>query len=298
MLRSNSIEKLGDRTVFRDGICAVAAHGRGLAISDKLQFQDWATLLDDVASAHDSIQWMLGDLMAYGALRFEEDKYRMIIERTGRKYSTVHKWGNVASKVPIEERRFNLSFTHYEQTAFIRKDDRDRLLECAELEKWTVARLREEVEGLGKTIDIETVVTATTQPSVVVGRQFEEYISKLLECMYPDHAWEHLGALKHQERGLDFVGRSFGHADDGTVIGVQVKCHAPKQTPSDAEWISFLAGCFTRNLTKALFITTGRLTSNQLREVSESGRITILSGSAQISRLASKHNLAPFELLC
>jgi hypothetical protein len=295
MKASSSLDRISNRKLFKNGQCAVAAHGRGIAITGEIRFQDWADLLDDVASAHDSIQWMLGDLLAYGSLKYEENKFRIVVEQTGRKYSTVHKWGNVASKVPIEERRFNVSFTHYEQTAFIPKEQRERLLECAELERWTVAKLREEVEGLGKVIDIDAVVATTGQPSVVIGQRFEEYIGSLLEAMYPDHAWEHLGALKHQERGLDFVGRPVGPTNSDGVIGVQVKCHSPKQVPNDVEWTSFLAGCFTRGVNKAYFISTGRLSSNQLREVSECRQVTVLCGK-ELRRLAAKYSLPTFEI--
>lgn len=288
----NELEGL---SAYRSGQCKLATNGRGLSIKGELDFPDWAILLDRVAALSDSIQWVLGDLMAYGELRFSADKYRIIIEQTGRKYPTVHKWGNVAEKIPLDERRFNVRFTHYEQTAFIKKSDRERLLTLAEDNQWTVAHLRSEVEALHNTIDIDAEVGPSTQPPVIVGRQFEEYIFPLLQRLYPKHAWEHLGALKHDERGLDFVGRSFGGSDDSSVVGVQVKCHAFKQSPSESEWLMFLAGCFTRRITKALFITTGRLTANQHREVSESGLVTVIAGE-QLKRLCAEHGMEPFRI--
>jgi len=108
------------------------------------------------------------------------------------------------------------------------------------------------------------------------GHEFEKHILPLLEKMHPDVAWEHIGNLKTTERGLDFIGRNmFNHNE---IYGVQCKCHASNACPSDEEWSKFLAGCFTRRVTKAIFITTGRLNANQHREASESGIITLISG--------------------
>lgn len=278
-----------------DGAYQLATNGRGLEIHGKIQFGEWEHLLTSFSAKLDQTNWILGDLMAYGALNYNPDKYRIVIEKTGRKYSTVHKWGNVASKIPIEERRFNVSFSHYSNAAFIPKLERDQILEKAEINNWTSADVRVEVEALSRTIDIDAEIAPTAQPSVVIGQQFESYVAELLERIYPDHAWEHLGALKHSERGLDFVGRSIGTIGSPSVIGVQVKCHAERQTPSDLEWKAFLAGCFTRRVTQALFITTGRLTGNQHREISESGVITVL-GSKEILKIAQKHELPLFSL--
>ena len=108
------------------------------------------------------------------------------------------------------------------------------------------------------------------------GHEFEKHILPLLEKMQPDVAWEHIGNLKSIERGLDFIGRNmFNHNE---IFGVQCKCHQLNACPSDEEWTQFLAGCFTRRVTKAIFITTGRLNANQHREASESGIITLISG--------------------
>jgi hypothetical protein len=108
------------------------------------------------------------------------------------------------------------------------------------------------------------------------GHEFEKLILPLLKKMYPEIAWQHTGNLKRMERGLDYIGvNMINHSD---IYGVQCKNHDFNNCPSDEEWVKFLAGCFTRRVTKAIFITTGRLNSNQLREVTESGIITVISG--------------------
>ncbi len=277
--------------------CTLADNGRGMIINTALEFTEWSTLLGQFAFWVDSFQWVLGDLIAYGELHYDRNKYKLVMERTDRKYKTVHKWGLVASKFSPDERTYNLSFTHYSEAADVARSERASLLSRAANEGWAVLRLRTEVENLARTIDTDAIVLGAipTTSSVVIGQRFEDYIFALLQARYPDHTWERLGSMKHNERGLDFLGRPFGATTDQSVIGVQAKCHAPNQTPSDEEWLKFLAGCFTRRVTKALFITTGRLTSHQYREAGESGLGTVVAGAAELNRLAKKLELEPFN---
>ena len=123
------------------------------------------------------------------------------------------------------------------------------------------------------------------------GHEFEIQILPLLKKMYPEIAWQHTGNLKQMERGLDYIGVNMNNHND--IYGVQCKNHDFNNCPSDEEWVKFLAGCFTRRVTRAIFITTGRLNSNQLREVNESGIITVISGQ-NISSYFEKFGIPDF----
>ena len=121
-------------------------------------------------------------------------------------------------------------------------------------------------------------------------------VEKLLKAAYPYYAWYHQGIHKRNERGIDFIGNRIGDAvDEPKSIGVQVKFHAAKSAPTQLEWLKFLSGCFARRLESAIFITSGKLTSEQRREAQEA-RITIIEGREEISRLAKLHSIGNFEL--
>lgn len=129
-----------------------------------------------------------------------------------------------------------------------------------------------------------------------IGSRFEVFVESLLTSMYPDHSWSHLGRVKAEERGLDFFGKPFDVAQADLTLGVQVKCHKARATPNTEEWLKFLAGCFTRRVRNAIFITTGKLTGNQYREAQEAQIITVIDGLDKINRLASKHGIPQFTI--
>ena len=98
------------------------------------------------------------------------------------------------------------------------------------------------------------------------------------------------------ERGLDFIGDLLGDSQsEFRTIGVQVKFHKEKNSPTQLEWLKFLSGCFARRVDLAIFITTGRLSSEQYREARESN-VIVIQGEKEITRIAKLHKLNKFEL--
>lgn len=133
--------------------------------------------------------------------------------------------------------------------------------------------------------------SSTTNDSATRGQKFEEYVGKLLKGKYPIFARTSPGKLKQNEKGLDFIG-SFHDVNHGLVrrLGVQAKCHQATESPSELEWLRFLAGCYLQGMTEALFITTGRLTSQQLREAGEA-KVQVIQGRDEISRIAQQYKV-------
>jgi hypothetical protein len=157
-------------------------------------------------------------------------------------------------------------------------------------------------EYLKSEITVEEIVNVETEQSEQVlssstrGAAFENYILGLLKKVYPNYAWYHQGIHKGNERGLDLIGSQIGKiADHPQFIGVQVKFHAENAAPSQIEWLKFLAGCFARQIDHAVFITSGRLTSEQRREAGEA-RVVVIEGRKEITRIANLHGLEAFEL--
>ncbi len=144
--------------------------------------------------------------------------------------------------------------------------------------------------------NVDTDQTETLLSNTVRGSAFEQYVIRLLRCMYPHYTWYHQGHHKSRERGLDVIGNELGENRSGVQsIGVQVKFHAANTAPTNEEWLKFLAGCFARRLDAAVFVTTGRLTSEQRREAGEA-RVIIIEGREEVARIAKTHGIEEFEL--
>jgi hypothetical protein len=145
-------------------------------------------------------------------------------------------------------------------------------------------------------INVDSGVEEKVPSNSARGDAFEVYVLQLLRVAYPYYAWTHQGRDKRNERGVDFIGRRTGDArDEHRSIAVQVKFHQPANAPTEREWLKFLAGCFARRVDAALFITTGRLTSEQRREAQEAN-VTVAEGREEITRLSSLHHMKAFEL--
>lgn len=145
-------------------------------------------------------------------------------------------------------------------------------------------------------IDVDTSQPVQVLPNTVRGTAFELYVMDLLKKIYADYAWYHQGVHKHNERGLDLIGSLVGNAiNQPQVVGVQVKFHAQNTAPSQLEWFKFLAGCFARQVDRAIFVTSGRLTSEQRREAGEA-RVIVIEGRNEITRIAESHVIPKFDL--
>jgi hypothetical protein len=147
-----------------------------------------------------------------------------------------------------------------------------------------------------ETVDVDTGRVEETQANSVRGAAFERYILDLLRRLHPNHAWFHQGERKSSERGLDFIGDRVGERSGGPAsIGVQAKFHRSSAAPSTTEWLKFLAGCFARRVEHGIFVTTGRLTTDQRREAGEA-RVVVIEGREEIARIAKTHGLKEFDL--
>lgn len=145
-------------------------------------------------------------------------------------------------------------------------------------------------------IDVETGSEETGPSETARGDAFELYVVRLLRAAYPNYAWYHQGRDKRRERGIDFVGNRLGDArGEPSSIGVQVKFHKATNAPTEREWLKFLAGCFSRRLDAAVFVTSGRLTGEQRREAQEA-RVIVIEGREEVTRLAEQHGIGRFEL--
>lgn len=128
------------------------------------------------------------------------------------------------------------------------------------------------------------------------GDAFELYILDFFKRVHPRYTWYHQGRQKYNERGLDIIGTKVGYDDSGPeTIGIQIKLYPSNATPTQIDWLKFLAGCFARRINSAIFVTSGRLTGEQRREAAEA-KVTVIEGREEITRLAQLHDLQAFSL--
>jgi len=145
-------------------------------------------------------------------------------------------------------------------------------------------------------IDVVTEKLITVSSNTSRGMAFELYILDLHKVMFPLHVWHHQGQQKSNERGLDLIGKQIVPTDkDLDVIGIQVKFHTQNSAPTQLEWWKFLAGCFARKVNRTVFVTTGKLTSEQRREAGES-EVVVIEGRDEVIRIAKQWGIKPFEL--
>jgi len=146
-----------------------------------------------------------------------------------------------------------------------------------------------------KVFNTETKKDEYVTPNYVKGAMLEKYVLGLLKEMHPYYSWFHQGLQKNNERGLDLIANRIGegHSKHET-IGVQIKNHKETSAPTKEEWLKFLAGCFVRHIEEAMFITTGRLTSEQRREAGEA-KITVIEGIEELNRIAKLYKYKTYD---
>lgn len=146
-------------------------------------------------------------------------------------------------------------------------------------------------------VDSDTEAVSRQPSNSAYGAAFEVYCLDLMKRMYPSYAWYHQGLQKHQEHGLDFVANLVGeHVGKPARIGVQVKFHAPKSRPTEKEWLKFLAGSLARRVDATVFVTTGQLSGEQVRQAQEAN-VVVIVGTDEVTRLARLYDLEPFKYM-
>jgi hypothetical protein len=158
---------------------------------------------------------------------------------------------------------------------------------------------RQLVENQGRqeefVFNTETNENEKEIPNTVRGAILEYYVLGLLKKMHPYYSWFHQGLQKNNERGLDLIANKIGelHSEYKT-IGVQIKNHKETSAPTKDEWSKFLAGCFVRHIDEAIFITTGKLNSEQRREAGEA-KITVIEGVEELNRIAKLYKYKSYD---
>lgn len=102
-------------------------------LPDGLAFDDWAAEGPVLVAMAQSALWWLGDWIAYGEHAYGE-KYAQAVEATGLANQTLRNAVWVASKIPPQDRRAKVPWSHHRAAASLKPNDRRALLKRAEAE--------------------------------------------------------------------------------------------------------------------------------------------------------------------
>lgn len=118
----------------------------GLRLPQRLAFDKWVTIGQQLSTVITSSAWCLGDWLVYGEAAFT-GRYREAIEQTSLDYQTLRNYAWVARRFPMSRRRDKLSFGHHAEVAALPEPEQDFWLRKAEDFSWSRNQLRREVRG-------------------------------------------------------------------------------------------------------------------------------------------------------
>lgn len=107
----------------------------------ELNAHEWAAAGHRIGIVGRSIQWLLGDWIAYGNAKFGE-RYARAAKITGYDTQTLMNMVYVATRFPISRRREKLSWSHHETLASLEPEAQDKWLDEASRHRWAVSDLR------------------------------------------------------------------------------------------------------------------------------------------------------------
>lgn len=109
--------------------------------SREIDIHEWTTAGRRIGAVSRAIQWLLGDWIAYGNLKFGE-RYVRASRITGYDTQSLMNMVYVASRFSVSRRRENLSWSHHEAVAALDDEKQDYWLDQAFEHRWSVADLR------------------------------------------------------------------------------------------------------------------------------------------------------------
>lgn len=140
------------------------ADDTGLNLPARMTWEEWkslAPIFRDINLLNQSIQWAIGDYLAYGERAFCEidpetrrlkqtpaaARYNAIIEQLHVEIHTLENWCSIALHIPHAIRRppARLSFSHHGPVAAVAPDQQEKWLALAEKNNWTVSELRQAI---------------------------------------------------------------------------------------------------------------------------------------------------------
>ena len=111
---------------------AFAIGDYGLIVTGKPTYEQWVQIGRNLWTQKQKIQWNIGDWINHGEACYGE-KYVQALRETDYTLQTLENYASVARKVPVEQRRKNISFSMYQEVAPLPLPERETLLDGVEM---------------------------------------------------------------------------------------------------------------------------------------------------------------------
>lgn len=118
----------------------------GMEFSSDVSFEEWTAFFEALRRIQTSLQWIIGDWVAFGENKLERS-YEDMATLTGYKEKTLREYAYVSRNVPMSIRMDTLSFGHHQVVAALPQPSQESWLQYATLNKLSVAKLRDEISG-------------------------------------------------------------------------------------------------------------------------------------------------------
>lgn len=136
----------------------------GLAFPKELTWEEAEQVAHTLFRMQGALAWWVGDFLNFSEGKWGEEYAQLVPE--GYKPKTFTSWQWVASKIPAENRRLKLSWSHHQAVAKLEPEDREKFLSLAIENNWSLRELRENV------------------------RPKDPKPAKIMECPECGHKWE------------------------------------------------------------------------------------------------------------
>lgn len=152
-----------------------------LVLRNDTPYEVWREVLVKLRDAERSVQWWVGDALAFGEAHYGEEAFAELERRD----KTLANWATVARGVDPSRRREGVAFSHHAEVASLRDrpEAQEKILKRVETEDLTVGQTRELVQQ-------EHQERAEGDPARN-GRkpQVEKTYEYCAECHAPESAW-------------------------------------------------------------------------------------------------------------
>lgn len=127
-------------------VASFRLHESGLDPIGQPTFEQWLACGDFINKSQEAIHFWIGDWLNYGERTWGE-RYKDALERTKYDYQTLRndKW--IASRIPPERRKKELSFSHHQEVADLPSEEQEELLHKAADEDMNRSDFRKLVES-------------------------------------------------------------------------------------------------------------------------------------------------------
>jgi len=139
------------KQVLRDRVKMLPGHV-GLTLADETTLAECLQILGYTLELRDGVQFLIGDVINFGYVKWGEKKYRQAMEQTGRAYDTLRHYSETARRIPRRKRLAHLSYSHHAEIVRLPGElinaQLERLSKIEANDLPTAHELREQIKAL------------------------------------------------------------------------------------------------------------------------------------------------------